>query len=164
LISQNLPGVWQGEGGLGERMEYIYQTLLKKHNFVILVGADIPQMTVANLLGAATWLLHGEQARLAFGPSDDGGFWLFGGNCNIPQTIWSDVTYSAEDTGTQFFKHIEQIGEVKILATLRDVDEIKDLYPLRKTLVEMKQPLQAQQALIHFLNTALPETLCVTEN
>lgn len=31
----------------------------------------------------------------------------------------------------------------KTLATLCDIDEIKDLYPLRKTLVEMKQPLQA---------------------
>jgi glycosyltransferase A (GT-A) superfamily protein (DUF2064 family) len=42
----------QGEGGLGERMAHIYNTLLKQHDFVLLVGADIPQMTVAELRDA----------------------------------------------------------------------------------------------------------------
>ena len=152
---QDLPCVWQGEGGLGERMAHIYQTLLTKHDFVILVGADIPQMTTKELLTAAAWLPHNEQARLAFGPSDDGGFWLFGGNCTIPRTIWTDVVYSKGDTGIQFFNEIEQVGEVKVLASLRDADEADDLIPLRKALCELTKPSQAQQELVHFLD-ALP--------
>ncbi len=46
---EDLPCLWQGEGGLGERMAHIYQTLLNTHDFVLLVGADIPQMTVSEL-------------------------------------------------------------------------------------------------------------------
>ena len=152
---QDLPCLWQGEGGLGERMAHIYQTLLAKHDFVILVGADIPQMTSIDLLAATAWLPHNEQARLAFGPSDDGGFWLFGGNCKIPHTIWTDVAYSKADTGIQFFNKIKKVGEVKVLASLRDADEMNDLIPLRKALCKLTQPSLAQQELVHFLD-ALP--------
>jgi len=99
---QDLPCLWQGEGGLGERMAHIYQSLLAEHDFVILVGADIPQMATADLLDASEWLPHEEQVRLVFAPSIDGGFWAFGGNCNIPHAIWTDVVYSEADTGAQF--------------------------------------------------------------
>lgn len=150
---QDLPCLWQGEGGLGERMAHIYQTLLVKHDFVILVGADIPQMTAAELLAASTWLTHNEQARLAFAPSDDGGFWLFGGNRNIPHTIWTEVSYSEADTGIQFHRKIQQLGEIKTLVSLRDVDEVADLIPLRNALLNLINPLPAQQQLVSFLDT-----------
>jgi len=155
---EDLPCILQGGGGLGERMAHIYHSLLSKYDFVILIGADIPQMSSADLLQAASWLSHSEQARLAFAPSDDGGFWLFGGNCPIPHTLWGDVVYSVEDTGKQFLKHIEQYGEVKILNTLRDIDELEDLIPLRESLTKLPQAIPAQHALIHFLDTVLPET------
>ena len=155
---QDLPCLWQGEGGLGERMAHVYQTLLAKHDFVILVGADIPHMTTQDLLAASSWLPHNEQARLAFGPSVDGGFWLFGGNCKIPDNIWTDVVYSKADTGIQFFNKIEQVGEVKVLASLRDADEVNDLIPLRKALCKLTKPSQAQQELVCFLDALLAYT------
>jgi rSAM/selenodomain-associated transferase 1 len=149
---QDLPCLWQGEGGLGERMAYIYQSLLAKHDFVILVGADIPQMTATELLKAATWLTRAESKRLAFGPSIDGGFWVFGGNCSVPQTLWTDVTYSAPETGSHFFKEIEQLGTVKTLVALRDVDEVSDLLPLRDALLNLPEPLPEQYELLRFLD------------
>lgn len=151
----DLPCLWQGEGGLGERMAHIYHTLLLEHDFVILVGADIPQMTVAELLNAVTWLSHEEQARLAFGPSVDGGFWVFGGNCPVPQSLWTGVIYSEADTGAQFLNKIEQLGDVKVLAALRDVDEVSDLLPLREALLNLAEPLPEQYKLMQFLD-ALP--------
>ena len=149
---QDLPCVWQGEGGLGERMAHIYQTLLAEYDFVILVGADIPQMTSTELLGAVTWLPHEEQARLVFAPSVDGGFWAVGGNCNIPQAIWTDVVYSETDTGAQFFNKIEQLGDIKTLSLLRDVDDVSDLLPLRDDLLNLTEPLPEQHELIRFLD------------
>lgn len=148
---QDLPCLWQGEAGLGQRMAHIYQTLLAEHDFVILVGADIPQMTTAELLIASAWLPHEEQARLIFAPSIDGGFWAVGGNCNIPQAIWTDTVYSVSDTGTQFFNKIEQLGEIKTLSPLRDVDEVGDLLPLRDALLNLPEPLPEQYELIRFL-------------
>lgn len=150
---QDLPCLWQGEGGLGERMAHVYQTLSREHDFVILVGADIPQMTTAELASAAAWLPHDEQARLVFGPSADGGFWLFGGNCRVPRAIWTEVVYSVADTGEQFFNRIERLGEVRTLATLRDADEPGDLISLHKALLELAEPLPAQEELIQFLQS-----------
>ncbi len=149
---QDLPCIWQGEGGLGSRMAHIYQTLLAEHDFVLLVGADIPQMTTNELLKASAWLPHYEQARLVFGPSDDGGFWLFGGNCNIPPAVWTDVIYSVADTGSQFLNKVDLVGEMKTLVSLRDVDELDDLIPLRQTLFELTNPLPAQQEMVRFLD------------
>lgn len=155
---QDLPCVWQGIGGLGERMAHIYQLLLTKHDFVILVGADIPQMTTEELLKASAWLSHEEQGRLAFAPSLDGGFWLFGGNIKVPQCIWTDVTYSEASTGAQFFNKIKQLGDIKILASLRDVDEPGDLILLRKALLNLSDPMPEQQELVCFLDS-LPLSL-----
>lgn len=150
---QDLPCLWQGENGLGERMAHIYQTLLNKHDFAILVGADIPQMTAPDLHNAVTWLLHKKSARLVFGPSLDGGFWAFGGNCPIAQDLYLNIVYSKADTGTYFFNKIKQLGDVKILSVLRDVDEEADLFALRDSLLGLAKPLPEQCKLIRFLDT-----------
>jgi rSAM/selenodomain-associated transferase 1 len=155
---QDLPRLWQGEGGLGERMRQVYQILLAQHDFVMLVGADIPQMTAQQLSHAASWLAHDHQARFSFGPSVDGGFWLFGGNCPIPDRLWTDVAYSAIDTGAEFLSKIERLGEVQFAPSLRDVDEACDLIVLHETLQCMSCLLPEQRDLVHFLDT-LPSPL-----
>lgn len=149
---QDLPCLWQGEGGLGERMAEIYHRLLDEHDFVILVGADIPQMTAADLLVASNWLLEADRARLVFAPSADGGFWAFGGNCKVAQNNWLDVLYSQVDTGAQFLKKVEKLGQMKIMPTLMDVDEVSDLLSLRKDLQSLAHRLPEQTALIRFLD------------
>lgn len=158
VIWQDMPCLWQGEGGLGERMSLVYQTLLAQHEFVILVGADIPQMTSKQLEQASDWLAHDHQARFSFGSSLDGGFWLFGGNCPVPVTLWTDVTYSVADTGSQFLSRIECLGEVHCVTPLRDVDEACDLVLLHETLEGMPHLLPEQQDLLRFLKT-LPHEL-----
>lgn len=152
---QALNCVWQGEGGLGERMAHIYQTLLAQHDYVILIGADIPQITVANLLNSATWLMCDKQIRFTFGPSIDGGFWLLGGNAWLAKNIWTDVTYSTKETGSQFLTAIKKIGYTKTLATLADADEVADLLLIHKSLLKLKILLPAQRKLLHFLNTIM---------
>lgn len=148
----DLTCLWQGEGGLGARMAHIYQTLLRKHDFVILVGADIPQMTSTELVQATDWLQRVEVNRVVFAPSYDGGFWLFGGNCSIPRTIWTETQYSQADTGVNFFNQIKILGATKILACLRDVDEMEDIPPLRSTLLNLASPTVAQKELLIFLD------------
>ncbi len=152
---QDLPCIWQGEGGLGERMATVYQTLLEKHDFVILVGADIPQMSSAEFVEAESWLFPQQAPRFVFGPSVDGGCWLIGGNCSIPRAIWTDVIYSVADTGEQFFNRIEELGEIKTIACLRDVDEADDLQPLRQALLSLPEPLPEQHSLVLFLDVVL---------
>lgn len=152
---RNLPCIWQGDGGLGERMGRVYRHLLELHDFVILTGADIPQMTAAEILAASAWLSHDEQARMAFGPSVDGGFWLFGGNCFVPQHIWTDVVYSVADTGIQFFNKITPLGEIRTLRTLNDVDTAEDLEALHQSLLDLSKLTPGQQELMGFLTALL---------
>ncbi len=149
---QDMPCVWQGEGGLGERMALIYQILLEQHDYVILVGADIPQMTRKHLEKATAWLPHNEQARLVFAPSDDGGFWLLGGNCNIPKEVWTDVIYSEAETGAHFLNKIKKLGDIKILESLNDVDEVEDLIQLHSDLHNLSALTKAQQQLKVFVD------------
>lgn len=150
-----LPCLWQGEGGLGERMARVYHALLKEHDYVILIGADIPQVTAFDLLKASDWLEHSEQARFSFGPSSDGGFWLFGGNRPLPLNIWTDVTYSEVDTGSQFHSRIERLGDIQSLTVLTDVDKPGDLFLLHESLHDLATPLPEQIELIRLLD-ALP--------
>ena len=158
-IWRGMPCLWQGEGGLGERMRRVYEHLLQNHDFVVLVGADIPQMTVADLQQASSWLAHDEQARFAFGPSLDGGFWLFGGNCELPGRLWTDVEYSTAETGAQFFNAVKQWGEVQTLRTLQDADEPSDLPMLLNALQALSVSTQEQVELARFLSglAALPD-------
>ncbi len=152
---QAMPTLWQGEGGLGERMSTVYQELLKQYDFVLLVGADVPQMTADQLLNAASWFIHDGQARFVFGPSLDGGFWLFGGNHSLPLSVWTDVTYSVADTGTQFLGKIEPLGQVQLIASLRDVDEPADLAALYEALQHLESPVNEQISLMNFLESLL---------
>jgi uncharacterized protein len=152
---QNMPCLWQGEGGLGERMAHIYNNLLQQYAFVILVGADSPQMTASHLLMASNWLADKEQARFAFGPSFDGGFWLFGGNRIIPLACWTEVSYSTADTGAQFLGNLQPLGEVQTITTLHDVDEPADLVLLHTALHDLTAPLPEQVELRQFLEVLL---------
>ncbi len=145
-----LPCLWQGQGGLGERMALIYQTLLNKHEFVILVGADSPQMTV-DVLSIASSSLFTKPDHMVFGPSVDGGFWLFGGNCTISPEAWINVKYSAADTGAQFLKNVQCYGNVTTIKKLIDVDEPTDLPVLQQALQALPNPLAEQLELMRFL-------------
>ena len=152
---KNLSCIWQGEGGLGERMRLIHQSLLKKHDFVLLVGADIPQMTVAPLLEASAYLSDTTQKRSVFAPSEDGGFWLFGSNFLLPDNIWTDVPYSEAKTGELFLQAIKALAPVKVLEVLRDVDELPDLHALQSSLAKLAYPTEEQQQLSQFLATII---------
>lgn len=162
-IWRGMPCLWQGERGLGERMRHVYEHLIQNHDFVVLVGADIPQMSVADLQQASSWLAHDEQARFAFGPSLDGGFWLFGGNYSLLGSWWTDVEYSTAETGAQFFNAVKQWGEVQTLRVLQDADEPSDLFALHKALHELSSPLPEQVQLMRFLFGLTPELTTLDE-
>ena len=143
-----LPAIWQGEGGLGERMDSIYRQLLARQDFVILIGSDIPQLTADHLFKAITAL---RCCDFVVAPSQDGGFWLFGGRRALPARVWTEVAYSQADTAQQFLHHLEAHGDVSMMDTLRDVDEVSDLPPLQQELAALTHPTPSQRQLLYFL-------------
>jgi len=143
------PCVAQGEGGLGERMGRVYQALLARHGSVLLVGADSPQMSASLLRGAAA-ALRGE-APFVIGPSEDGGFWLFGGRAPVPNRVWTSVIYSREDTAARFQQALAGEGAVTPMPRLFDADTATELAAVRDALAALVAPLPEQAALLGWL-------------
>lgn len=118
--------IFQGNGGLGERLARVYSELLRKHDFVILIGADCPQMPWQYLIEAAS-ILRDVENRFVIGPAKDGGFYLFGGNAPLSEELWSRVPYSQSNTSVELMREIQALGEIRTLLSLVDIDTIDDL-------------------------------------
>ncbi|MGH7127213.1 MAG: TIGR04282 family arsenosugar biosynthesis glycosyltransferase [Planctomycetaceae bacterium] len=139
----------QGDGGLGERLANVYDTLIARHPRVVLLGADSPQITPATLIEAAAAL--GEGAAFALGRTVDGGFYLFGGNGPLPRSVWLDVSYSASETADELARRLRVRGAIHELPLLHDADTADDLPPLLDELASLADPLTEQRAVVDWL-------------
>ncbi len=145
-----LPVIPQGDGGLGARMARVHATLVARHGSGLLLGADAPQVSAPVLRDAAAWL-EAAAARLALGPSRDGGFWLFGGNVAPPDAVWTSVRYSARETARDFRAALDAYGALHVLPTLTDADRAEDLPHVLAELLALPDPLPAQRALADWM-------------
>jgi rSAM/selenodomain-associated transferase 1 len=120
----DFPCIWQGEGGLGERLAKISATLFAEHEAVIFIGADCPQIHPGLLLEALDQL---RQAEFVIGPANDGGFYLLAAKKEIPRPVWLDVPYSDDATCREIVRHLQGYGKVVELEALTDADHLSDL-------------------------------------
>ncbi len=145
-IWSGFPVIFQGEGGLGARLDHVYAELLSRHGRVLLIGADAPQLQAGLLREAAT-----SPTPFVMGRAVDGGFWLFGGSRPIPAAIWQGVGYSAGDTADRLLEAVAPLEEVGFLPALQDVDHAEDLGALRLALAKLDAPTRGQMALADWL-------------
>lgn len=129
--------LWTGEGGLGERQHHIYETLLQKHDRVLLIGADAPQISKDMLEQASVAL---DTNDFVIGPARDGGYYLFGGRVSTEQKIWASVPWSTSMTRERFESVLP--SKPVHLQMLTDVDTESDLQYITS---EMPQNRNAQQ-------------------
>lgn len=150
-IWRNLPCIAQGDGDLGARMRTVCETLRERHGRALLIGADAPQLRVEDVLAACTAL---DTHDHAIGPSEDGGFWLFGTRIAAPEHAWSDTPWSQSDTAMRF---LAALGDASV-ATLRrlcDVDTVDDLAALVEAMQALPAPTAKQAALARWLRDLL---------
>jgi uncharacterized protein len=148
-IWRDLPRIAQGDGDLGARMRSVCETLRERHGRALLVGADAPQLHADDVLAACTAL---DAHDHAIGPSEDGGFWLFGTRIAVPEHAWSDTRWSQSDTAMRF---LAALGDAPV-ATLRrlcDVDTVEDLAALVEAMCALSAPTPKQAALTRWLRT-----------
>ncbi len=146
----DLPRIPQGGGTLGERMDHVYRQLLERHRFALLIGADTPQIVSESLLRASNWL-SSDEPRLVIGHAVDGGFWLFGGNTDLPRPAWSVPTYSSAHTAADFMRVMHPMGRWLEVESMADVDHVQDLPRVLHELDSLPQPTPAQQRLAQWL-------------
>ncbi|TAL85661.1 MAG: DUF2064 domain-containing protein [Rhodanobacter sp.] len=143
----------QGEGDLGVRMHQVYTELQARHGRVLLIGADVPQLT-PDLLLAALALLDDEATPYVLGNAFDGGFWLVGGRAPIERGLWVGVPYSQADTAARFRHALTAHGGIASVSTLHDVDDAADLPALAAALATLIDPVPEQRALAGWLRTS----------
>lgn len=148
----DLPCVSQGTGTLGERMSHVYRTLRKRHRGTMLIGADAPQIAPESLEAASRWL-QSDESHLVIGRAHDGGFWLFGGNVDLPKAVWTRPQYSASDTVAQFVRGMRDYGRWLELDRLHDIDTADDIPHAAASLAAIKAPTAAQRRMSDWLAT-----------
>ncbi|MBS0462524.1 MAG: DUF2064 domain-containing protein, partial [Proteobacteria bacterium] len=149
-----LPKLEQGPGGLGTRLANIHRRLLGMHRAAILIGADAPQVTAERLVRAVTWL-DADQPRLVIGRANDGGFWTFGSNVPIPESVWCGVRYSASDTASRFMESARDRGQCLELDSFDDVDTYDDFAPTLRAITILARPTEAQRRLASWMSEVM---------
>ena len=113
---------------------------------MVLVGIDIPQLDLTLISEAFNHLVKSD---FVLGPSQDGGFYLFGSRRKIPKWIWSETPWSTSDTSEKFIKLLNQ--EPVYLRTLTDVDNFSDL---KASIEEMPRDMSvAQEKIVGWIRT-----------
>jgi rSAM/selenodomain-associated transferase 1 len=119
--------IWQSDGDLGDKLHYVYSSLLRRHTRVLIIGSDAPQISRDHLKQAEAVL---ERRNFVMGPAQDGGFWLFGGRVQVSRNIWKATPWSAPNTYQVLSDALPNPpGRLEVLT---DVDTLEDLSQMLK--------------------------------
>ncbi|MBK7963252.1 MAG: DUF2064 domain-containing protein [Bdellovibrionales bacterium] len=138
------PTISQGAGGLGERLNHVYQSLLQKYESVSFMGADSPHLKPNELIAALEMTQKNREMGFVLGPTDDGGFYFFGGGQALSSQIWTSVRYSQNMTAQELSVGLAARGTVHFLNQNFDIDVVDDL---KKLLAYQPNENLAQRAL-----------------
>ncbi len=116
----------QCAGNIGKRMHQAIEWVLRRHNFIVLIGSDVADGEVTDIDEAWEALSH-SSTNAVIGPSVDGGYWLIG--LREPQPmIFNNIAWSTPEVLTATVNRLATIGiEVKYLTPRHDIDEVEDL-------------------------------------
>lgn len=119
--------IYQGEGSLGERLHRVYEQLIQRFGSALVMGADSPELDPKAIVSAVNQFRETSSSQFVLGKTPDGGFYLFGGNCNLNKNLWTSITYSENTTAQQLKNAIATLGPVRELPSCADVDYFDDL-------------------------------------
>ncbi len=109
---------------LGERMSQAFRISLQDYKFTVMVGSDLPHLTVRILQSAFEAL---EQHDVVLGPALDGGYYLIGLKQFIPD-LFTGITWGSSEVFSQTIERVHSLGlSYRLLQTMQDLDTIEDL-------------------------------------
>jgi len=126
---------------LGERMYNAALEAFAYHNRLIIIGADLPNLS-ANALNKAFAQL--ELQDTVVGPAEDGGYYLLG----IKQAhveLFSGIEWGTSQVMTATLAKIKSLGlSTALLETLRDIDTWDDVIAFSKLVLRGKRDKDLQ--------------------
>ena len=131
------PTVTQGDGGLGQRLARVYQSLYQQFGRVVIIGADAPQLSVLEISRLCLRLQR--DVDFVLGPARDGGFYLLAGSQPIEASVFTSVGYSQQTTYAELLAQLNRMGRVEQLSMKTDIDDRGDLKPLYQELKRLAQ-------------------------
>ena len=112
----------QVSGSLSPKLAQVFSgRLLYGRSPSVVIGTDCPQVGARDIAAAFRAL---KSSPAVFGPASDGGFWLMGSNAPLRPKTFEGVRWSSEYT---FADMREKLGDVAVLRTLTDVDDLAAL-------------------------------------
>ncbi len=124
-LPTNVRRVGQGSGDLGQRMHRAFARFPTAR--VVLIGSDIPDAGPQDVIAALRAL---GRADAAFGPAEDGGYWLVALSPRRPDRPFKRVRWSSEHTLADTLANFRGL-HVVLLRRLRDVDSGADFAKLQ---------------------------------
>lgn len=119
-VSMPASAIGQGRGDLGLRMHRACQRFPTR---VAIVGCDIPDLSAADVAAAFRAL---GRADAAFGPAEDGGYYLVALGPRRPARPFARVRWSTQHALADTLANFRS-KRIALLRTLRDVDTAADL-------------------------------------
>ncbi len=116
--------IGQGSGDLGRRMDRTFRRF--RRGRAAIVGADIPDASPADLAAAFRAL---GTADAAFGPAEDGGYWLVALGPRRPARPFAGVRWSSENALADTLRNFPG-RRMASLRVLHDVDTAEDFLRL----------------------------------
>src|SRR5712692_1298246 len=124
----------QGGGDLGARMQHAFESAFARSRHAILVGSDIPALSVKYLRDADRALVQGDD--VVIGPAEDGGYALMGLSRCDPE-LFRDIPWGGPKVLPETRRRITALGwRLSELPALWDVDRPEDLERLPQEMRE----------------------------
>ncbi len=130
VLSNQYPGFseffGQSDGDLGSRMKHALGTILIRHDYAALIGADIPDISAEHISAALAAL---REHDVVLGPTFDGGYYLIGVSKarGAHEALFSGIPWSSRDTFAKTVAACESSNlSYYLLNPLGDLDVLAD--------------------------------------
>ncbi len=134
----HLPRIPQGPGDLGDRMGRFLRHM--PAGPVLIIGADIPDITAAHIVRAFTRL---GRADAVLGPAPDGGYWCIGLKrvAATPAHLFNGVRWSSATARADTMASLAPL-RIALTDSLADVDTAADLRTTQQEPTTQARPLR----------------------
>lgn len=114
----------QPAGDLGKKIEHVFQRLLPKYDWVLVIGSDCPAIDASYLNHAANQINSNKTEQVLLAPAEDGGYGLIGMN-QLQDGIFNHIDWGSNQVFQQTVAKLQQ--PPVLLPRVRDCDDLQDL-------------------------------------